>query len=288
MEPSAPNKPGHLTPGTRRVRAIHYAFSVEDLAGYVAQKARGGRYYLEALVGDLTKPRIDESGPTGPWFYFMHIEKTAGTSLLYSLYRSYRQARVFPNMHQERKYFLGRYPLWAELDDHCQEWLPRDLEMLVGHFGMDPIDRFAIKPKVFTFLRDPVERLISAIEFNRKPGARYGSMTFQQVLDAHGSIDGTQQARTFGYDHERNNLDEMLENFEKVDFVGFVDTYDSCLGRLSAFLELDEPLVSEKKNVGRKFVPSDQQRKQLERVTEPDRVLYEFAKQQHPTPAVPV
>lgn len=253
-----------------------------------AQKARGGRYYLEALVADLTKPRIDDSGPIGPWFYFIHIEKTAGTSLLYSLYRSYPQAQIFPNMHQERKYFMGRHPSWEEVDANATTFLPKDLKMLVGHFGMNPVDRFSVKPHVFTFLREPVERVISAIEFNRLPGGRYEGMTFQEVLDKHAWADGTRQAQIFGYDHELENIDETLENFTKIDFVGFVDTYDSCVERLSELLGLDQPLMTEKKNLGNKFAPTNAQRERLEQLTEPDRILYNYAKQRHPTPSTAI
>lgn len=258
---------------------------MDDRLKLAAQKARGGRYFVEALAADFTKPRVDESGPAGPWFYFMHIEKTAGTSLAYSLFRAYPQAQIFPNMYQEQRYFMGRHPHWDEIDENPNRFLPKDMRLLVGHFGMNPIDRFPVKPKVFTFLRDPVERAISAIEFHRRAGGRYDGLTFDEVLEKHAWADGSRQAQSFGYDHVRKDVDEALENLNKIDFVGFVDTYDSCLVRLSEFLGLEQSLASEKKNLGnRTYVPTDAQRERLVRLTEVDQALYDFAKKHYPKP----
>lgn len=251
-----------------------------------AQKARSARYYLEALTADLVTPRIDPSGPPGEWFYFMHIEKTAGTSLIYSLYRAFPQAQVFPNLHQERKYFYDRFPLWDEVDANASTFLPRELKMLVGHFGMGPIDRFSVRPRVFTFLRDPIERLISGIQFNRQPGRRYFGLSFDEILAKHAWREGSMQAQAFGYDHDLDNIDEVLENLLEVDFVGFLDSYDSCISRLSTFLGLPKKLHIEHRNRSSGFELNDSQRERVEYLTTPDRRLYELARERHPMPSV--
>ncbi len=248
----------------------------------ITRKATAGRYYLEGLAASQLKPRQGRGGPIQPWFYFMHIEKTAGTSLLNSFYQVFPQAAVFPNVYQRRKAYMVHHPQWKDVAQNHTDLFFRDLQMLVGHFGMDPVDHFAIRPQVITFLRDPVDRLLSAIEFNQQPGRRYDQLGLDEILAKHAWREGSLQAQAFGYDPHYKNIDDALANVESADFIGFIESYSDCLSRLSTFMQLPIELRAEHRNSSvRKLQPTDEQRELIDHHTAPDRAVFALARQRH-------
>lgn len=82
---------------------------------------------------------------------FLHIQKTAGTSILTKASELYGRENCC--MHGD---YLSRTPEQLE-----------PLMMVSGHFGFDYAERFMTGRYSFTFLRDPVERLLSYYSYCR-------------------------------------------------------------------------------------------------------------------------
>jgi hypothetical protein len=83
-------------------------------------------------------------------FLFLHIRKTAGSSLRALL------ANLFP---------VNRSLLKAHSVSGPQ--IPGDAVFATGHVGFDYVQRFATPPTIFTAIREPIARCLSAFHFFR-------------------------------------------------------------------------------------------------------------------------
>lgn len=111
-------------------------------------------------------------GSDRPCPVFLHIEKTAGTSLTEML------ARSLPG------------PAYIEKHDALWGLSPCELEqfdVFAGHFNFDTIGAIRREKKIFAFLRDPRERLFSAYNFWRcHPEGHPGEGQLIFLARAHG------------------------------------------------------------------------------------------------------
>jgi hypothetical protein len=105
----------------------------------------------------MSLPEHPEPSPTAPRrgaiaaerpFFFLHIRKTAGVSLRGLL------ANRFP---------ADRILFQAHSVSGPQQ--PRDALFATGHVGFDYAKRFGVAPTIFTVLREPMARSISAYDF---------------------------------------------------------------------------------------------------------------------------
>ena len=247
--------------------------------GWDRQRATTVRYLIEGVTADLRQRLRPDAHPPERRVYVMHIEKTGGTSLRYSLYARIDQGSIFPNVYQE---FARRtHVLWGEVEKKPDLIAPQT-QLIMGHFGLRPVASLDPPPQVATFLRDPVSRMRSAIDFNRQAGRRYDGLSIDEILARHAWREGSMQAQAFGYDHDLDNIDEVIDNLRTVDFIGFFEHYQRDIARLSSFLDLAEPLPSVRRNVtGHKTEYSPEQLAELERLARPDRQLYDAAISMH-------
>lgn len=250
--------------------------------GWDLQRATTVRYLLEAFAADVTHRIRPDAGPHAQRVYVMHIEKTGGTSFRYALYKRFRQDEIFPNVYHE--YLLkGRgFVRWDDVAAKPGRLVTSRTKLIMGHFGLGPINSLDPPPLVATFLRDPIERMRSAIDFNRQPGRRYDGLTMDEILAKHAWREGSMQAQSFGYNHDTDNIDEVIENFRRVDFVGFVDNYERDMARFSEFLGLRDPLPLLQRNVtGERSPLTEAQMEQLRYFARPDQQLYDAARAIH-------
>jgi len=86
---------------------------------------------------------------------FIHIPKTAGTTLTSLLNSKFHQSKICPA------------EVWSELVDIPREKLSQ-YQLFRGHFFYDIGDLLPGKPVYITMLRHPIERVISGYEFMRR------------------------------------------------------------------------------------------------------------------------
>ncbi len=103
------------------------------------------------LAGREAKP-----AETAAPYYFIHIPKTAGTSLIAVLDRSFHQERIFPAQ------------LWRELTPELVAQA-HQYDFFRGHFGGGGLKVFPnTTPRTLTLLRDPVSLSVSTYHFVRR------------------------------------------------------------------------------------------------------------------------
>lgn len=94
--------------------------------------------------------------PKQPAYYFAHIPKTAGTSLIVLLDRFFPAEAIMPDQ------------LWRQVND-LSAVKARDYQFIRGHFGGGGAAMLSNRTiKYFTMLRDPVELSYSTYEFIKR------------------------------------------------------------------------------------------------------------------------
>jgi Sulfotransferase family len=96
---------------------------------------------------------------------FIHIPKTAGTTLTSLLNSKFHQSKICPA------------EVWSELVEIPPDRL-HQYQLFRGHFFYDINDLIPRKPVYITILRQPIERVISGYEFMRRnPPTRTEALT---------------------------------------------------------------------------------------------------------------
>lgn len=169
---------------------------------------------------------------------FLHVQKTAGTSIMEMARELYGIAGVVSHADFMD---LGR--------DGCNQY-----PFVSGHFGYDFAEPLLKDRYAFTFLRDPMERLISLYWFSRsapEDNILYNSAkqySFDEFLQLGRRITGEephplrpqlwnnqtyQLAHGYGSDVEIDDCDpkallaRAMLNLRKFDFIGFTESFES-------------------------------------------------------------
>jgi hypothetical protein len=181
---------------------------------------------------------------------FMHIQKTAGTSLVHMAARHYGNDNIIT--HGD---YVGRPP----------ESLMH-IPFVSGHFGYDYAKKLVKWRKSFTFLRDPVERILSLYYFYRTQDPE----TFPMYRIAHesdlaeflirGLEDPLVKSRIWnnqtwqiahGYAHQDNRgiedfsqrelLDLALQHIGNFSFIGLAENFESDAAFVAKILGWQTP-----------------------------------------------
>ena len=181
---------------------------------------------------------------------FIHIQKTAGTSLVEALRKHYKSGVSLDH---------GEFVKVEKKD------LP-NYKLITGHFGFDYQDELVGNIYRFTFLRNPVDRIISLYHFCRerdpdqyeiyKIASESSLLEFTRsenpLVKAH--IENTQTwqlARTwfphtreqFGHLSGQDLLDEAKQNLRGLSYVGLTETYRADSRKI--FQELGLPEIGD-------------------------------------------
>ena len=164
---------------------------------------------------------------------FVHIPKTAGTTLTQVVRRAYKPDEVI---------FLyeTRIPQSVELFNRLPEAAKRRLKMVLGHVGFGLHEHMGRACTYATVLREPVERIISYYYFVlRSPGhflhgpaKELGLEGFARSEASHKLTNGQTKylAELDGLDASRDTLETAkrhLENYFSV--VGLIERFDETL-----------------------------------------------------------
>jgi hypothetical protein len=261
----------------------------------------------------VPRPSITMNSPM-PAIYFLHIPKTAGTSIHDMLVKNFGE-KVSP------------FRLWDHLRNVNTAVLDQ-YEIFSGHFGIAFLKLLSRPTTVFTFLRNPIDRTLSHfMHVKRDPGHpyyRYASgmalseflndpITMPLIYNVQSrylafELTGLDCLRRISPDYlDRGNLSVAWENMsfgmsdsdirtqalaalDRLHFVGFVERFDRSMESLTKFLHAPECHLS-KANVSPNMDAigevTEATRKQILNLTQIDMELFELAKAKHSAGAVP-
>jgi hypothetical protein len=146
---------------------------------------------------------------------FLHIPKTAGTSLRFILENSFGVSHCHTN-HTKKSVFSQ-----ADLD-FAEKVFPR-LRSIAGHNIIDPLQLSVASPFYITFLREPVSRVISQYQESVVRGKNKRS--FEECLRENGSLENLHVKLIAG----QRDLGKAKRFIEKCDFVGLTEKFDLSL-----------------------------------------------------------
>ncbi len=164
---------------------------------------------------------LEASGPT-PRILFLHVPKCGGTSIRRFL---------------DDRFDAVRLELQSDRDDwHGSLQAAKTAPLVYGHFSADQLEQIRGDAFVFSFLRDPLDRLVSHFRYHcsigwaGSPDARYGEtltdfVTFpvhRNVMTSHfgGSMDpGHGQSIS-----DEKQLARAIATAESLDAIGYTET----------------------------------------------------------------
>ena len=178
----------------------------------------------------------------GP-FFFVHLQKTAGTSLTSQLRDRFGTAAVYPDTSD----LVPEEPvevLSVTSVEHLQErWRERrrEIQVVTGHFPLCTTELLDDEFRTFTLLREPVSRTLSYLRHHRKmvAGDRHLSLTeiYEDPFRFHGLVHNhmvkmfslTAQEMTAGaltpVEFTEERLDAAKKGLETVDVIGVQEDY---------------------------------------------------------------
>lgn len=232
---------------------------------------------------------------------FLHIPKTGGTSTHSFLVNQFQESEVFPDR-------------FNTLRNHSKEHLSK-YKYFSGHYDMDGIERIPGNKFIFTFLRDPVERVLSLYYFWRsiththiekfnlggpRVAKRLNLLDFLRYKKdgIPANIDNYMARLLLGggincnssVSAQRVYFDECVESLNRFDFIGFLDSYDDDYKSLLSMLGFEAtehvPYLNKgsdtdltRETVEKELITEEIQI-ELDRLTLFDQIVYEWAKGQ--------
>lgn len=227
---------------------------------------------------------------------FLHIQKTAGTSFIEVARRHYGNS------------LTSHGDCWGHLPEEF-----KDVLFVSGHFGYDFASRLMADRFSFTFLRNPMERVLSMYYFcrNRNPNEfmiykRANELDLEGFLRA-GTSDPWVKKNIWnnqvwqlahGYAHLDSRTlsafgqEELLtlakEHLEELNYVGFTETIDTDGPAVFSALGIPNVPVIPKMNItslkGNLSALSPGEKALLDELTGLDRQLYDYAWQRYSQP----
>lgn len=204
----------------------------------------------------------------------IHIPKTAGTSFRNTLKEVYGEQKVQRLDIGDKKFHLEQVPF--QLDK-----LPKEIEVVHGHMVYHLLEeKFNISNKipVITWLRDPVDRVIS--------NYKYLSKRLAEELDEEGkglNILSKMQRTLMEYAHDernRNRMSKFLSGIqpEELFFIGLTKHYSEDLKYLSQLLNWKKYEEHRYNVTGRSTADATaEERKTIEKLNALDVDLYQKA-----------
>jgi len=178
---------------------------------------------------------------------FLHIGKTAGTT-----FHNYIRSVML-----ETPVFQGSPELFDEI--HVADL--HSFGLVLGHFSFKHVSKLRKPNFIITFLRDPIERVLSSYyhlrrepltddlsDYVKKAITFSKELSLEEFLASKApevemfTVDHQCHALTWDFRGPRNPnraalVNSAIENLRTFGFVGFVDEFDSCLRTLSNLFE---------------------------------------------------
>jgi hypothetical protein len=180
-------------------------------------------------------------------FFFCHLQKTAGSSLIRRLRRHFGEDRVYPNEHEAT---IARNSI--SIPDLLARWNERGggLDLIAGHFPLCTQEILGGDFLTFTILREPVARTLSYLQHHRRLTPADRDKTLEEIYDnrfrfnafVHNHMvkmlsltvdEMTRGAMTrVAFTHDR--VERAKRQLAAVDVVGVQERFDEFCAALSA------------------------------------------------------
>lgn len=248
-------------PGRRSLLALGPVRAALDTYKIFYRGAKGYQRLYEVRCAELTSVRDERDrilrslerqragkaalppGLQGRQLCFLHIGKTAGTSVQHALFEAMSGTAIF---HESLEKFDTATAAELAIND-----------LVIGHFGYQHVAKCRSDRFLMTFLRDPVERVLSNYHFLRSgsPLSNYSAhaidaakaMNLPEFLRCEDPgvrmVTENFQAKALAFDirpqHRADIADlrgQAERNLATFDFVGIVDYFDESMAVLSDML----------------------------------------------------
>jgi hypothetical protein len=227
---------------------------------------------------------------TSPWG-FVHIPKTAGTSLAAALASAYGPYYNIAPLKYSDDAVEHRTHMWAAVRDFIfnQEIRPNDLKykLFSGHLHRHYVDVIREKlpdTRLFTYLRDPVDRVVSDYRYCLTPTHPLNEATrneFKSIIEFASSRKHCNAMTKYLVGRGDFPDDEIIDFVStRFDFIGTSEKFDDSNKILSAILDIP-PIKMRNLNVTQstsenKVELSDEVRRAIRELNHQDALLYEY------------
>jgi len=115
-------------------------------------------------------------------FFFVHVQKTAGTTLLIRLGEQFAPEQIYPDDTDGDKF--GNMPQ-MNVDHLLERWPTRrdDVRVIAGHFPLCTTELLGEPFTTFSVLREPVERTLSYLRHHRKLTPADQHLSLEEVYE---------------------------------------------------------------------------------------------------------
>jgi len=179
-------------------------------------------------------------------FFFVHLQKTAGTSLWMRLQRHFPRENLYPTLDSK-----GDVSAVIDVDELRRSWrLHREeLRVVTGHFPLCTVELLGVPFTTMTVLRDPVDRTLSYLRHHRSTIAEDANRSLSEIYDDpfrfHGlihnhmvkmlsmSTDEMTDGALTHIEFTTAHLDRAKANLESIDVVGLQDDFESFCDELT-------------------------------------------------------
>lgn len=112
-------------------------------------------------------------------FFFVHLQKTAGTALLRRLRNHFGPDAVYPRPDQQ-----GTADAVLDVDLLRSRLAASPATRVVtGHFPLATVERLDGRFSTFTVLRDPVDRVLSFLRHQNEVEPRFAGMSLEEIYE---------------------------------------------------------------------------------------------------------
>jgi hypothetical protein len=223
-------------------------------------------------------------------FFFVHVQKTAGTSLIKRLQRHFEEPEIYPNESD------GDIVACVISVEHLlSRWRARghEIRLLSGHFPLCTAELLGGDFTTLTVLREPIERTLSYLRHHRKvtPADQDASLEaiYEDSFRFHGLVHNhmvkmfslTLEEMSDGAltraDFTEERLERAKERLAGVDAMGLQEHFEEFCGHLTRRFgwPLDKP---RRLNFTEPCDVSDEFRARIAEDNAMDVELYQFAK----------
>lgn len=202
---------------------------------------------------------------------FLHIVKTAGTSVRWTIRENYRPLEYYERDQEKFN--------WNELT----QLQKNEIKMIFGHLYFGVHHHINHPCKYITFLRDPVERVISYYYYvlQRPDNPGYNSLKDLSledfVLKGDKRIVENQQTKIICGFPDEANFDRACNNIQThFEYVGLVEDYQNSIGQMSKILNWKTTPIYEFNSTENKLIVNQEVKDLIKSVNEIDYQLYNW------------